>query len=82
MADAGSLRWRSRFISVDERSTYLIFASDKAPTKGSFEVLESPPPDFPVPPGDDEIPEPGTIALISVGTGLSWLRRTRKRRGA
>ena len=64
-------------VSAGSRSSYLVFSSPYAPTKGSFEVkVSSDQGDQPIP----EIPEPATIAIL--GAGSAWLieKRNKKRR--
>jgi hypothetical protein len=56
-------------------SWFLVFSSDFSPVKGDFKV-EPPSSDQPVPP---EVPEPGTVALLGVASGLFLVRRGKKR---
>ncbi|MCJ7729039.1 MAG: PEP-CTERM sorting domain-containing protein [Sedimentisphaerales bacterium] len=59
-------------------SWFLVFSSVFAPVKGEFKVVV-PSGDTPVPP---EVPEPGTIALLSVASGWFVAKRRKKRQAA
>jgi len=64
------------YVSKDEHSAFLVFSSIYAPTRGRFEVKaadESEPP-------NPEVPEPATIALFCIASGLLVARRNIKRR--
>ena len=68
----GQWTWAAgAFISATKHSAYLIFSSDKAPIKGSFEVKSSEETEPPV-------PEPTTFALLSGACGLYAITRRKK----
>jgi hypothetical protein len=56
-------------------SWFLVFSSDNAPIKGEFTVNSPSESDVPV----SHNPEPGTIALLGVGSGLFVARRKKER---
>jgi hypothetical protein len=60
------------FVSAQNKSAFLIFSSVYGPTKGSF-VIRGPEEEEP------PVPEPGTLALFGVASGLFLAKRTRKR---
>ena len=77
--EQGIWKWSpGGYVSKDEHSAYLIFSSIYAPTRGRFEVKAS---DESEPPGP-EVPEPATIALFCIASGLLVARRNIKRRTA
>jgi len=60
----GAWEWSlaTDFLAAGKSSTYLIFSSPYAPTKGTFEVKSSADTQ-----GEPPVPEPGTIAFLSIG---------------
>ncbi len=78
--EQGSWAWSAEggYLTVNSRSWILMFTSAWAPTVGSFKI-EPPGETEPPVPGDEDIPEPGTIALFGLAYGLCVKRRTRKR---
>jgi hypothetical protein len=64
------------FVSVGRYSAFLVFSSPYGPTRGSFKVQA---PEDEEGPGEPEVPEPGTIALLGGGAGLILLKRRTKR---
>lgn len=61
---------------------FLVFSSDFAPVAGTFDITTaSEEGDFPVNPGGEDVPEPGTIALLGVASGLLAAGRRNKRPG-
>ncbi len=79
----GVWKWTATggFVSSGDRSSYLIFSSPYAPTRGSFKI-DAPEESDPIVPDDSEIPEPATIALIGVGSGWFIATRNKKRRAS
>jgi hypothetical protein len=65
-------------LTPGNHSWFLVFSSDNAPTKGDFTVTPSSGADLPV----SHNPEPGTVALLGVGSGLFAARRKKERRVA
>jgi PEP-CTERM putative exosortase interaction domain len=61
-------------LSAGKNSWYLIFSSDNAPTKGSFEVEAASQTEPPVP-----TPEPGTLALLGIASAMFAAKRGKKR---
>lgn len=74
----GEWVWASgAYVSAGRYSAFLIFSSPNAPTKGSFKI-EGPQEEPPVP----AVPEPGTIALLGVASGIFITNRRKKRQTA
>lgn len=66
-------------LTPGNHSWFLVFSSDSAPVKGTFDIKKlSDESDQPVPPGE-EVPEPGTVALLGVASGLFAARRRKRR---
>jgi len=57
------------FIYKDDHSWFLVFRSNSGPVKGDFEITA------PTGQGELPIPEPATIALLSIGSALFLRRR-------
>jgi hypothetical protein len=62
-------------------SWFLVFSSDFSPIKGDFKVEAPTGGDTPIPP-DNEVPEPGTVALLGGASVFLAVGRNRKRRAA
>lgn len=61
---------------IDAHSFFLIISSNYDYTKGTYSVTKSSSPYIPLP-GDAHTPEPGTLALLGVGSMVTLLRRRR-----
>lgn len=69
----GAWTFASGDLILNTHSQFLVFSSDSAPVAGTFDIT-TPSSEFPV-------PEPGTIALLGVASGLFAARRRNKRPG-
>jgi hypothetical protein len=80
-ADQGIWTWSAStgLLGAGKNSWYLIFSSNYAPTRGSFNVEAASESDPIVPGSENPIPEPCTLALFSIGSALFAARRGRKR---
>jgi hypothetical protein len=69
-SEQGAWEWSSLPLATGEFSTWLIFTSDSAPTKGKFEAKVSEYTEPPVP----DVPEPAAVLLMGLGA-LTLLRK-------
>jgi hypothetical protein len=79
--DQGTWTWApDAYVKPGDHSWYLVFSSDRAPVNGKFEVGITPPDsNLPHPgDGDNSVPEPTSIALLSLATGLFAAFRKKK----
>lgn len=78
--DGAAWNWTENaygYVGQDERSWYLILTSEYAPVVRDFKI-EGPAADDPLKaPGDGEVPEPLTVALLSLG-GAALIRRRKR----
>lgn len=58
----------------DTKSSFLIYSSDYDWVEGTYQIEPVKDDTFPVP-DDSQIPEPATVVLFAIGSGLSLLRR-------
>jgi hypothetical protein len=78
--DQGIWSWApDAYVKPGDHSWYLIYSSDRSPVNGTFEVGITPPDsNLPHPGGDNPVPEPTSIALLSLATGLFAAFRKKK----
>ena len=75
-SEQGEWNW-STGIRSQMRSTYLFFSSVYGPVRGKYviqEAVKEPPPG-----PDQNVPEPGTLALLGTAVGMFIAKRTRRR---
>ena len=69
----GAWTWSpDAYVTAGKHSWYLIYSSDKAPVMGSFEVktIADVNGNIPNPGGDGSVPEPTSVALFTIATGI------------
>ncbi len=63
-------------LEIDAHSFFLVISSDYDYTTGTYSITKSTSPYVPLP-GDAHTPEPGTLALLGLGSMVTLLRRRR-----
>ncbi len=60
------------YISTGQHSYFLVFSSDSEPVAGNYKIEG---PDYVPVPEVPEIPEPGMLALLGLGSAMAFMRR-------
>jgi hypothetical protein len=76
----GSWTWSAAngYVKAGQHSWFLVYSSDKAPVKGTFTV-SAPVDNSDIPLPDDTVPEPTSLALFGLASGIfAAVRKNRK----